>query len=60
MSDKFKEKYRIPTARANWWDYRNPGLYFITICTHGMDCCLGEITNDEMHLSAIGEIAATC
>jgi REP element-mobilizing transposase RayT len=60
MSDKFKEKYRIATARANWWDYRNPGLYFITICTHGMECSLGEITDDEMHLSAIGEIASTC
>jgi REP element-mobilizing transposase RayT len=25
-----------------------------------MECSLGEITDDEMHLSAIGEIASTC
>ena len=33
MSDeKFKGKYRIPTARAKWHCY-NGGCYFITICT---------------------------
>lgn len=60
MSDKFKDIYRIPTARAEWWDYTNPGLYFITICTHGHECYLGKIRDDEMHLSTIGEIAKTC
>ena len=29
-SDKFKNKYRIKSARAEWHDY-NDGVYFITI-----------------------------
>jgi len=60
MNDKFKDKYRIPTARAVWWDYRHTGLYFVTICTYGMESCLGKIENNEMHLSETGKIAETC
>ncbi len=60
MSDKFKELYRIPTSRAEWWDYSKAGLYFITICTHRMECSLGKIENDEILLSDIGTIAETC
>ena len=30
--EKFKQKYRIPTARLQNWDYGSPGLYFVTIC----------------------------
>ncbi|MEI6683839.1 MAG: transposase [Bacteroidota bacterium] len=41
MSEKFHNKYRIPSARASWWNYANPGAYFITICTHGRDCIFG-------------------
>jgi REP element-mobilizing transposase RayT len=33
MTDKFQHKYRIPSARAPWWDYSQNGAYFITICT---------------------------
>ena len=60
MSEKFEDIYRIPTSRAGWWDYCNAGQYFVTICTHGMECCLGEIANNKMHLSAIGQIAEKC
>jgi putative transposase len=60
MSDKFKDKYRSQSARAAWWNYCNQGLYFVTICTHGMDCCLGEIAKNEMQLSTIGQIAEKC
>ncbi|MEZ4890791.1 MAG: hypothetical protein R2779_09675 [Crocinitomicaceae bacterium] len=31
--DKFKNKYRIPSARLQNWDYGSNGAYFITICT---------------------------
>ncbi|MCK9412185.1 MAG: hypothetical protein M0Q53_07785 [Prolixibacteraceae bacterium] len=57
MSEKFKDIYRIPSARATWWDYSHKGLYFVTICTYRMDRCLGHIRNKEMHLSDIGKIA---
>jgi len=53
---KFQNKYRSETARAQWWNYANDGAYFITICTAGREWIFGEISNNEMHLSPIGEI----
>ena len=44
--DKFQNKYRIPSARAEWHDY-DGGIYFVTICTHGREHHFGEITMDE-------------
>ena len=55
--EKFQNKYRIPSARAAWWDYANPGAYFITICTHNRICLFGEIHGGAMYLSPIGQIA---
>src|SRR5437588_8091399 len=54
---KFKNKYRISSARWRDWDYSQPGLYFITICTRNRINFFGEIFNDEMHLNEIGSIA---
>ena len=56
MVEKFKNKYRIQSARASWWDYSNEGLYFITICTVGRECLLGKIESGEMFLSDLGKI----
>jgi putative transposase len=42
--EKFQDKYRIPSARATWWDYSWNGLYFITICTAGRKNYFGRIT----------------
>ena len=41
--NKFQHKYRIPPARAQWWDYANAGAYFITICTANREHFFGEI-----------------
>lgn len=54
--DKFKNTYRIPSARAGWHDYKG-GMYFVTVCTAGMERYFSKICNDEMHLSEIGVIA---
>ncbi len=54
----FKNKYRIESARLKGWDYSNPGLYFVTICTHNRGCFFGDVVDGEMHLSPIGEIVA--
>lgn len=54
---KFKDKYRIESARAKWWDYNGEGSYFITICTKNRNHYFGEIRNGEMHLSRTGVIA---
>jgi len=53
---KFQNKYRNESSRAQWWDYANVGAYFITICTAGREWLFGEILNNEMHLSPIGEM----
>ena len=39
------------------WDYAWRGKYYITICTKGRACYFGQITNGQMILSEIGEIA---
>jgi putative transposase len=57
MPEKFKNKYRIPSARLQNWDYGWNASYFLTICTQNRQCFFGDITNAEMELSEIGEIA---
>ena len=55
MSDKFQNKYRIPTMRLQNWDYGSDALYFITICTARRECYFGKIVNGEMVLSDLGK-----
>ena len=43
MSQKFGGKYRIQSARAQWWDYANNGMYFVTICTQHRKHFFGDI-----------------
>jgi len=57
MSDKFRNIYRIPSSRLSNWDYSNNGYYFVTICTKERKHYFGEIANNKMKLSKIGEIA---
>ena len=57
MNDKFKNKYRIPSARLINWDYRSNASYFITICTKYKQQYFGSIRNSKMHLSEIGQLA---
>ena len=56
MSDKFHNKYRIPSVRLQNWDYRWNAAYFVTICTQGRESYFGEIVDGKMKLSEIGEI----
>jgi putative transposase len=70
MSDKFKNKYRIPSARLQTWDYGANGAYFITICTQNREHFFGQIVETpliaspppnqgvaEMQLNEIGKLA---
>ena len=56
MSKKYKNKYRIKSARLPNWDYGNNGMYFITICTQNREYFFGEIENNQMVFSEIGKI----
>jgi REP element-mobilizing transposase RayT len=60
MSDKFKNRYRIPSARLLNWDYSSNAAYIITICTADRKHYLGTIVNTKMKLSSIGEFAYKC
>ena len=52
--DKFLGKYRKQSARAMWHDY-DGGLYFVTICTKERVHYFGEISENEMHLTEVGQ-----
>ena len=54
--EKWLGKYRIPSARASWWDYANDGSYFITICTDKRQHFFGACKDGKMQLSTIGAI----
>ncbi|MEX2231999.1 MAG: hypothetical protein WD824_07565, partial [Cyclobacteriaceae bacterium] len=60
LMDKYKNKYRIPSARAQWWDYGWDAAYFVTICTRCRECFFGDIHDDQMVLSTAGKIADSC
>jgi putative transposase len=48
------------SIRLKEYDYSQSGEYFVTICTHNRECLLGEIVDEEMKLSSIGEIVQRC
>ncbi len=52
--DRFKGKYRIPSARLPDYDYGQEGAYFITVCTHNQAHYFGEVRNGKMVLNGIG------
>jgi putative transposase len=43
--EKFQNKYRIPSARLQNWDYGANGAYFITICTKNMAHFFGDVVS---------------
>ena len=57
MTDKFRNRYRIPSTRLSHWDYGSNALYFVTICTKHRECYFGEIMDEKMQLSEIGLLA---
>ena len=57
---KFKDRYRIPSARWATWDYGSNAAYFVTICTAGRSHDFGQVVNGGMILTPLGESAADC
>jgi len=55
--DKFKNKYRIPSARLAAWDYGRDAAYFITINTADKKHYFGKIANSKMQYSEMGQLA---
>jgi REP element-mobilizing transposase RayT len=51
------EYHHRRSIRLQGYDYRQGGVYFVTICTHNRQCLLGEVSEVEMQLSEAGRIA---
>ncbi|MBE2218828.1 MAG: transposase [Ignavibacteria bacterium] len=49
------KKYK--SLRLKEYNYSQPGVYFVTICTKDRKCLFGEISGDEMILNEAGIIA---
>ena len=56
MNDLFRNKYRIPSARLQNWNYGLSASYFITICTSKHKYFFGDISDNDIILSEIGII----
>ncbi len=46
------------SIRIPQFDYAQPGVYFVTVCTHQRECTLGNIDCGVMIPNACGEIAS--
>lgn len=50
------EKHSRTSIRLRGYDYSQPGCYFVTICTFGRECVLGQIADGEARLNAVGSM----
>jgi REP-associated tyrosine transposase len=46
------------SPRLQGYDYSQSGAYFVTICTYQRQLFFGDVIEDEMRLTALGELAA--
>jgi putative transposase len=49
---------RRHSIRLRGYDYAQPGLYFVTICTAYRECLLGEVSGAAVHLTRAGRAVA--
>lgn len=54
------DKHHRRSIRLREYDYREPGAYFVTICTFGKECILGSIHDGEVTRSSVGRIVEQC
>ncbi len=54
------DKHHRRSIRLQGYDYSQPGIYFITLCTQNRERLFGEILNGEMRLNEFGKIAHQC
>jgi putative transposase len=53
---KFRDRYRVESARLPGWDYRTAGWYFVTVCTKDRIPFFGRVVDGDVILSRMGEI----
>ncbi|RYY83355.1 MAG: hypothetical protein EOO15_21535 [Chitinophagaceae bacterium] len=57
MEERFRNKYRIGSARLKGYDYSRGGYYFITICTKNRERFFGTLANGKMKPTPVGRTA---
>ena len=55
MSDTSGKHHRR-SIRLPGYDYSQPGMYFVTICTQDRECLFGEIMDGELRPNAAGQM----
>ncbi|HEX4953852.1 MAG TPA: transposase [Thermoanaerobaculia bacterium] len=51
VSPGHRRSLRLPS-----WDYRGGGAYFLTLCTAGRECLLGDVVESGVRLTEIGTL----
>ena len=51
------DKHHRHSIRLPQYDYAQPGVYFVTICTHKHECVLGDVIDGVMTLNDWGTVA---
>jgi putative transposase len=46
--------------RLSGYDYRQPGVYFVTICTQDRLCLFGDVVDGEMRMNDAGRVVEQC
>ena len=57
---KYKDKYKIESTRLKDFDYSQVGFYFFTICTYNRIKYFGEVKDNKLVISEIGNIVLQC
>jgi putative transposase len=50
------EKHHRRSIRLQGYDYSQPGMYFVTICTQGKELLFGEVAKGEMAVNKYGRM----
>ena len=58
--EKYKNRYRIPSARWAAWDYSANGAYFVTICVDERAHVFGRVVDGVMQFTPLGQCADDC
>ena len=53
---KFKNTFRIESARLKEWDYSNPWWYYVTINTKDHICYFGKVVSNKVELNELGKL----
>ncbi len=55
--ERFRDRYRVASARLPFYDYGSAGWYHVVICTKRRRPWFGRVHNAEVVLSTLGRIA---